>query len=150
VDVAVIPIGVGALAAAAARHYARAGTKLIAVEPDSAACLFESVRAGQITKVPGPHTSIMAGLNAGLPSLVAWPDVSAGFDRFAKIDDETAIDGMRRLAKLGIAAGEVSGGTLGAAALLDHEAGATVLVLLTEGVTDPAGYRRLVGAPGDT
>ncbi len=58
--------------------------------------MLESVRAGRITEVPGPHDSIMAGLNAGLPSLVAWPDVADGFDLFCAVDDDAAVDGMRR------------------------------------------------------
>jgi diaminopropionate ammonia-lyase len=150
VDTAVIPIGVGALAAAAARHYARTGTRLVAVEPEGAACLKASIEAGEITEVPGPHTSIMAGLNAGVPSLVAWPDVSAGFDAFCAIDDQIAIEGMRALHALGVEAGEVAGGATGAAAHMTHQPDATVLVLLTEGVTNPAEYRRLVGAPAAT
>lgn len=154
VDVAMVPIGVGALAAAAARHLGRRA-RLAAVEPASAACLLASVRAGRIAEVPGPHESIMAGLNAGLPSLVAWPLVSAGFDLFSAVDDGVAIDGMRRLAALGLAAGEVSGGTAGAAALLMSDPAArdvlgagpdaSVLVLLTEGVTNPDAYAALVG-----
>jgi diaminopropionate ammonia-lyase len=152
-DVAVVPIGVGALAAAAARHLA-GRARLVSVEPSAAACMFESVRAGQITEVPGPHGSIMAGLNAGLPSLVAWPLVSAGFDVFCAVEDDVAVDGMRRLAALGLAAGECSGGAVGACArLLDDPAArrilgagpdSSVLVLLTEGVTDPEAYARLV------
>jgi hypothetical protein len=61
---------------------------------------------------------------------------------------------MRRLAALGLAAGECSGGAVGACArLLDDPAarrilGArpdwSVLVLLTEGVTDPEAYARWV------
>jgi diaminopropionate ammonia-lyase len=155
VDVAVIPIGVGALAAAAARHYRdQPDTKLAAVEPTGAACLLESIRAGEITEVPGPHTSIMAGLNAGLPSLVAWPDVSAAFDVFSAVDDEAAIEGMRTLANLQIEAGEVSGGAVGATRLLIErgaiEPTGTVLILLTEGVTDPANWARLVGGRSAT
>ena len=67
-DVAVVPIGVGALAAAAVRHLA-GRARLAGVEPTGAACVLESARAGELTEVPGPHGSIMAGLNAGLPSL---------------------------------------------------------------------------------
>ena len=155
VDVAAIPIGVGALAAAAA-HALAGGTRLAGVEPVGAACLLESARAGRLVEVPGPHTSIMAGLNAGVPSLVAWPVVSRAFDVFCAVDDAVAVDGMRRLASLGLRAGEVSGGTLGATGLLlaDDEArsalgagpGSSVLVLLTEGVTDPEAYARLVPA----
>ncbi len=156
VDVAVVPIGVGALAAAAAQAL-RGRARLAGVEPAVAACLLESVAAGRPTEVPGPHGSIMAGLNAGLPSAVAWPDVSGAFDVFCAIEDRVAVDGMRALAQLGVAAGECSGGAVGAAGLLLADPGAraalgagedaTVLVLLTEGVTDPDLYARLVAAP---
>jgi diaminopropionate ammonia-lyase len=149
-DTVVVPIGVGALAAAAARHYARTTARLVAVEPTSAACLKTSIEAGEITEVPGPHTSIMAGLNAGLPSHVAWPDVSRGFDLFCAIGDDVAVEGMRALHRLGIEAGEVSGGAVGAAGLMEHGSTDTVLVLLTEGVTDPEAYRQLAGAPAAT
>ncbi|MFL5894432.1 MAG: diaminopropionate ammonia-lyase, partial [Thermoleophilaceae bacterium] len=63
---------------------------------------------------------------------------------------------MRRLAELGVHAGEVSGGTVGAALAIcaDDEARgalgidehATLFLLLTEGVTDPANWERVVGA----
>jgi diaminopropionate ammonia-lyase len=152
-DIAVIPIGVGALAAAAARHLG-GSARLIGVEPTNAACVLESARAGGITEVPGPHGSIMAGLNAGLPSLVAWPLVSGGFDLFCSAEDGVAVEGTRRLAALGVEAGECSGGAAGAAArlLADPEAreelGAgpesSLLVLLTEGVTDPDAFARIV------
>jgi diaminopropionate ammonia-lyase len=153
IDIAIVPIGVGALAAAAARHLA-GSARLVGVEPTGADCMLQSARAGEMTEVPGPHGSIMAGLNAGLPSLVAWPFVSRGFDLFCAVEDGAAVEGMRRLAGLGLAAGECSGGAVGAAGrlLADGDArealraGAdtSVLVLLTEGVTDPEAYVRLV------
>jgi diaminopropionate ammonia-lyase len=153
IDVAFVPIGVGALAAAAARHLA-GRARLAGVEPVTAACVLASARTGRITEVPGPHGSIMAGLNAGLPSLVAWPLVSGGFDLFSAAEDEVAVEGTRRLAGLGLEVGECSGGAAGAAArllgdadareALGAEADSTVLVLLTEGVTDPEAYVRIV------
>jgi diaminopropionate ammonia-lyase len=152
-DVAFVPIGVGALAAAAALHLA-GRARLVGVEPTHAACMLESARAGAITEVPGPHGSIMAGLNAGLPSMVAWPLVSGAFDLFCAVEDAVAVEGMRRLSQLGLAAGECSGGAVGAAGrvlgnpaareALDAGADTSVLVLLTEGVTDPEAYARLV------
>ena len=152
-EIVFVPIGVGALAAAAVRHLA-GRARLVGVEPAAAACVLESARTGRIEEVPGPHGSIMAGLNAGRPSLVAWPLVSGGFDLFCAAEDEVAVEGMRRLAALGLAAGECSGGTAGAAGwlLADREARAalgagpetSVLVLLTEGVTDPEAYDRLL------
>jgi diaminopropionate ammonia-lyase len=154
-DAAFVPIGVGALAAAAARHLA-GSARLAGVEPAAAACVLESARAGEITEVPGPHGSIMAGLNAGLPSLVAWPLVSGGFDLFCAAEDEVAVEGTRRLAALGLEVGECSGGAAGAAGRLLGDAAArellgvgsdsAVLVLLTEGVTDPEAYARLTGS----
>lgn len=153
VDLALVPIGVGALAAAAVRHLA-GRARLAGVEPVGAACVLESARAGEIIEVPGPHGSIMAGLNAGLPSLVAWPLVSRGFDLFCAAEDEVAVEGTRRLAALGLEVGECSGGAAGAAArlLADDRARAvlgagpdsSVLVLLTEGVTDPEAYERII------
>ena len=94
IDVAFVPIGVGALAAAAASHLA-GRCRLVGVEPAGAACVLESARAGEITEVPGPHGSIMAGLNAGRPSMVAWPLVSGAFDLFCAAEDAVAVEGTR-------------------------------------------------------
>ena len=104
--------------------------------------------------MPGPHGSIMAGLNAGLPSLVAWPLVSGAFELFCSAEDELAVEGTRRLARLGLEVGECSGGAVGAAArllgdpaareALEARPDSAVLVLLTEGVTDPEAYERII------
>src|SRR5437763_2066009 len=80
-EVVVIPMGVGALLAAAVEHYDAAAT-IVAVEPVSAACGLHSAAAGHPVFVPGPHDSIMAGLNCGTVSPVAWPLVSRGVDLF--------------------------------------------------------------------
>jgi diaminopropionate ammonia-lyase len=60
-DVVVIQVGVGALGAADVQHFQagdKAPCRLIAVEPDSAACLLASVEAGRLVTVPGPHQSM--------------------------------------------------------------------------------------------
>lgn len=161
-DVVVVQLGVGALAAAVVRHYRRPGLvhppRLIGVEPLRAACLLASMEAGRIVQIPGPHDSIMAGLNAGTPSLVAWPIVSKGIDLFMAVDDERARGAMRALAAEGITAGET--GAAGLAGLTDLLTGpigeelrgawgiddsTRVLLLNTEGATDPAAYARIVG-----
>jgi len=157
-DVVLIQTGVGALGAAAARHF-RTGdhgdTVVIGVEPMRSACIFASMEAGHIVTIPGPHDSIMVGLNCGTPSLVAWPDVSGGFDLFTAVDDDSARRGMRMLAGEGIEAGET--GAAGIAGLIEIcaddairervglGAEATVLTLCTEGATDPAAYAQIVG-----
>jgi diaminopropionate ammonia-lyase len=63
---------------------------------------------------------------------------------------------MRQLAAIGVEAGEVSGGTVGAALAIcgdDYARDAlgiredsTLFLLLTEGLTDPDNWRRVVGA----
>ena len=87
--------------------------KLVSVEPASADCLFESVAAGRIVSVPGPHDSIMAGLNCGRPSLVAWPTVSRSIDLLVAVDDEPAREAMRLAAESGIVSGETGAAGLG-------------------------------------
>jgi diaminopropionate ammonia-lyase len=155
-DVALIPIGVGSLAVAAAKHWPGEQPRLVGLEPETAACALESIRAGEPVVVPGPHDSIMAGLNAGTVSQLAWPVLRDRFDAFCSIDDSWAEDGMRRLAAVGVEAGEVSGGTLGAAVAICGDDAArsglaidessTLFLLLTEGITDPDNWRRIVGA----
>jgi diaminopropionate ammonia-lyase len=155
-DVAFIPIGVGSLAVSAANHWPDTPPRLVGLEPADAACALESIRAGQPVTVPGPHESIMAGLNAGTVSKLAWPVLRDRFDAFCAIDDAWAEDGMRRLAAIGVKAGEVSGGTVGAAmavcgdeaarAALEISGQSSLFLLLTEGLTDPGNWQRIVGA----
>ena len=148
-EVVVIPMGVGALLAAAVQHYAARAT-IVSVEPVSAACGLQSAAAGHPVVVPGPHDSIMAGLNCGSVSPVAWPVVSRGVDVFVAVDDAAAEQAMRDLATVGIVAGETGAAALAglgalAAARPDLVRDRRVLVLCTEGATDPRAYRRIVG-----
>ncbi len=149
-DVVVVPMGVGALAAAVVQHYAGRAT-IVVVEPRSAACGLRSAEAGRPVVVPGPHDSIMAGLNCGTVSIVAWPMVAAGADVFVAVDDGAAEQAMRDLATIGVVAGETGAASLaGLCAAIETGAiqlgGQRALVLCTEGATDPVAYRRIVGA----
>jgi diaminopropionate ammonia-lyase len=148
-EVVVVPMGVGALAAATVRHYA-SDAMIAVVEPLSAACGFASAVAGHPVEVPPPHDSIMAGLNCGMVSIVAWPAVAAGADVFVAIDDAAAVRAMRDLADLDVVAGETGAASLAGLRALVEAAepdvrGRRVLVLCTEGATDPVNYRRIVG-----
>jgi diaminopropionate ammonia-lyase len=148
-DVVVVQMGVGALAAAVVAHYANVAT-VVVVEPRSAACGLRSAEAGEPVVVPGPHDSIMAGLNCGTVSVVAWPTVARGVDIFVAVDDGMAETAMRDLATVGLTAGETGGaGLAGLRALVDagvvDPRGRRVLVLCTEGATDPSAFRRIVG-----
>ena len=101
VDAFVVPVGVGALAKAALDHWPSGlpdGPLRIAVEPTAADCLYRSLVAGEPVTVPGPHESIMAGMNCGTLSMVAWPAMRDRFDWCVTIDDRHAADAMRALA----------------------------------------------------
>ena len=115
-ELVVVQIGVGALASAAVRALAAPGRVLVGVEPADAACVLEAVRAGEPVLVAGPHRSLMAGLNCGLASRVALPDMARGIGAFCTIDDRAAERAVRLLHAEGLACGET--GASGVAGLL--------------------------------
>jgi diaminopropionate ammonia-lyase len=120
-DVVLVPVGVGSLAAAAARFAAHAPAKVVGIEPVGAACLTASLHAGRPTRVPTPGT-IMAGLDCAEISTAAWPVLRDGIHGTVTVDD----------AEAGAAVGELAG-----AGLTIGESGAAPL----------AGLRRLIGDP---
>ncbi len=153
----VVQIGVGAFAAAVTRHFRSPGVsprpKILGVEPARAACALASAEAGGIVHLPGPHDSIMAGLNCGSPSVVAWPVVSKGVDLFVEIEDRWAREAMRMLAAAGIVSGETGAAGLAGLLALAREGDrgelglteeARVLVFNCEGATDPGAYGRIL------
>ncbi len=156
-DVLVVPVGVGALAAAAVQHVQGSpGAVVVGVEPEDAACVTASALAGELVTLEGEQRSIMAGLNCGTPSPVAWPLVSRGVAGFVTIGDDWARRAVRELAAVGIEAGETGAAALGGLNAV-HECGGTgpmqrflgptanLLVLVTEGASDPGAWRRILG-----
>lgn len=151
-SVVMVQMGVGALAAAVVRGFAHR-SRVVVVEPATAACGFRSAAAGHPVTVPGPHPSIMAGLNCGSVSATAWPDLLHGAHGFVTVDDSRAEDAVRNLLAAGIVAGETgAAGLAGLTAVAQQPerlgldlCGAGALVFCTEGATDPAGYARIIG-----
>ena len=156
-DLVVVQIGVGALARAVVAHYRRAELDsqptILGVEPLTAACAFETALAGHRAYVPGPHPSVLVGLNAGRVSIVAEPALISGIDGFLAIDDSSARAAVARLAASGIMAGETGAAGLGgllalpdAAERISGNAPAHALLLITEGMTDPVSYADSIAA----
>jgi diaminopropionate ammonia-lyase len=161
-DLVLVQIGVGTLASAVVRHYRREGLvprpRLAGVEPMGAACVLRSVAAGAPVMLSvGADASIMAGLNCGTPSSAAWPALLRGIDAYVAVEDEQARTAMRLLAANGIQSGE--SGAAGLAGLLELLEGrdatrarealnvganSRVLLLSTEGITDPVAYAAIV------
>jgi diaminopropionate ammonia-lyase len=155
-DAILVPVGVGSLAAAAASFGAHAGVAVVGVEPATAACLTASLEAGEPTAVPTPGTS-MAGLDAAEVSSAAWPTLRDGIHGTVTVSDAEAHEAMRELAAAGLAIGDSGAAPLAALRALGGPEGAPlreaialgaesgVLLVATEGPTDPEAYRRVVG-----
>ncbi|CRK42754.1 hypothetical protein BN1708_008856, partial [Verticillium longisporum] len=112
-DLVVTPCGVGSLAQAVVRH-CKSGDRayrVLAVEPDTAACLYESLRQGKISSVATSKT-IMEGLNCGTVSLTAFDDLRSGVDACVTVSDHEAHEATRVLAEGGINSGPCGGATL--------------------------------------
>jgi diaminopropionate ammonia-lyase len=159
-DALLVPAGVGSLAAAAARYGALAGRAVIAVEPDAAGCVTASLAAGAPTAVPTPGTS-MAGMDCAEVSPAAWPSLRDGILGTVCVSDAESAAAMRELAALGLAIGDCGAAPLAALRALMGEPegaqlreaaglqeGAGVLLVATEGVTDPSAYAAVVGQAG--
>lgn len=163
IDFVLLPAGVGGLAAAGTTYYVRRYGEyrptLICVEPEASACFLESIQLGHGRPVvaSGRLDSIMAGLNCGIPSPVTWPFVRDGMDFFLAIPDHFAIEAMRLYAREGVVSGE--SGASGLAGLLALKSSeklkeaveklgifpkSQVLLINTEGDTDPENYRKIV------
>ena len=142
-DLILVPVGVGSLAAAAARFGAQSGTRVIGVEPASAACLTASLAAGKPTIVDTPGTS-MAGLDCAEVSAAAWPSLRAGIDGTVTVTDAEAHAAMRELAAAGLTIGDSGASTLAALHKLGDTGGKRVVLIATEGATDPDHYAKVV------
>lgn len=144
-DLVLVPAGVGSLLQAALAHYRSAtdGPAIVSVEPTAAACMAPSLAAGRPVTVDTGVT-LMAGLNCGTPSSLAWPYIVQGLDAAVAVDDPAVVSAALDLAALGVRAGPC--GASGLAALREirrDDARArhlrltpqsTVLLVITEGV----------------
>jgi len=152
--------GVGGLLCAMASwcafHKRERSPRVIGVEPTSAACLQASARAGRPVAVTGPLATTMAGLRNREVSPPAFEALLPIVDAFMSIDDVWAHEAMRTFARPLDGDPAIDAGASGSAALggllalcrepslaaarrqlgLNHDS--RVLVLVSEGVTDPA------------
>ncbi|TAJ90410.1 diaminopropionate ammonia-lyase [Reyranella sp.] len=159
-----VQAGVGGVAAAVAGHLALVlGDKrpcFIVVEPARAACLFETARAGRPVKIAHGEPTVMAMLECYEPSRVAWRVLARAADAFMTVDEAEAVAVMNRLARPAAKDPVIVGGESGVAGLAGLMRAATtpeigaklaidctshVLVINTEGATDPVRYAELVG-----
>ncbi len=132
------------------------------VESEAVDCIYQSAKAGEICSVEGAATTIMAGLNCGTPCKIIWPVLRDYAEFYMSGPDKMAEDGMRTYAEgyngdQKIISGESGAATMGAVQSLLEEPAFTevkeamklnersvLLLINTEGDTDPENYRRIV------
>ncbi len=159
--------GVGSFAGAMLGYYANkfecppAG---IIVEPTDVACFYHSARIndGKPHGVMSAENTIMAGLNCGEPSIGVWPAIRDLAEFYIACDDDVTMEGMRLYARpVGtdqpIVSGESAAVGLGLInrilgdrrlaemkEALGFDENSVILLISTEGNTDPEGYERIV------
>ena len=160
--------GVGSFAAAVQAYlferFGHGRPVCAVVEPIQAACLFDSVSSGKTgpCKARGDLHTIMAGLACGEPSILAWNILRSLSDAFFACPDATAVRGIRALARPvgddpSLISGESGAVTLGllmalretcscreTADRLKLDQNARILLVSTEGDTDPDMYRKIL------
>lgn len=134
------------------------------VEPNEAACIYKSVKEndGKPHAVTGDMLTIMAGLACGEPSTVAWGVLRDYADMYISCPDYVTARGMRILGNPLIGDPKVISGESGAVGLgilslileennlkeiaekLNINKDSKILIISTEGDTDPEGYRKIV------
>ena len=130
-------------------------------EPTEAACVYRSVKAGDgcCHSIDGNPVTIMAGLNCGTPCRVTWPAIRDKASFFCACDDIISAEGMRAYANpigndQAVIAGESGAVTFGLVNrvlqdktlrnLFRISDDSVILLINTEGDTDPEGYRNIV------
>ena len=140
-------------------HYGDNKPRVIVVEPNASCCLYESARQGQASSVGTAH-SIMDGLVVETASPDPWEILSSGAFAFLTVPDQAAIDAMQQAANPSANDAPLVIGDTGSAALagflattrdaklrqqLGLSSTSRVVIIATEGATDPTLYQHLVG-----
>ncbi len=165
----ILQAGVGGMAAAGAAHFRQCDRSyrpaLACVQPIASDCLVESIFSenGEPRETRGAQDSVMALLNCGMPSLLSWPVLRSAVKLFFSIEDRFAEDAVRRLyhpvtGDPGIRSGESGAAGLGglialctapefaeAKKRLGLSPRLSVVVIVTEGPSNPESFARIVG-----
>jgi len=161
--------GVGSFAGAVQGYLASKYDKFkrpitVIVEPENAACIFKSAKIndGKPHAVTGELSTIMSGLACGVPNTISWEILRDYADMFVSCHDYVAARGVRILASPLKGDPQVISGESGAVGmgllslivekselkdmkeLLKIDEQSKILLISTEGDTDPVAYRKIV------
>jgi len=158
----ILQAGVGGMAGAMIAGVARYLKNIpitVVVEPDSAACVLESIRTGKIEKIDIIRESLMGGMSCGEVSLVPWEILKNSVKYCISLPDDDIAKTMKLLANANfsdekIIAGENS--TPGVISLISScenekikekmqlNKNSNVLLIGCEGDTDKEMYQKLI------
>ena len=96
----ILQAGVGGMAGAmiaGIARYLKNIPKTIVVEPDSAACVLESIRSGKIKKIDIKKESLMGGMSCGEVSLVPWEILKNSIKYCISLPDDDVAKTMKFL-----------------------------------------------------
>ncbi len=168
IDLVFLQAGVGSFASSAVwyylNRYGKNKPKIVIVEPIEADGILESFKQKQLSISRGKQETIMAGLNCGLPSSIAFPILEAGVDAVIRIKDEFAKKAMKLLYHsegddYSIVAGESGAAGLAGFLALQNEKEfepvlkhlninnySNILFFNTEGDTDPVAFKSIISS----
>jgi len=148
----------GAMIAGIARYLENVPITLI-VEPDSAACVMESIKSGKIEKIDIKKESLMGGMSCGEVSLVPWEILKNSVKFCISLPDDDIAKTMKLLgncsfSKEKIIAGENSApGVISLITSCENDkireklklnSNSNILVIGCEGDTDKEMYQKLI------
>ncbi len=158
----ILQAGVGGMAGAmiaGIARYLKNIPETIVVEPDSAACVLESIKKGKIEKIDIKRESLMGGMSCGEVSLVPWKILKNSIKHCISLPDDDIAKTMKLLGNGSfsdekIIAGENSApGVISLIASCENEKikekmklskDSNVLLIGCEGDTDKEMYQKLI------
>ena len=109
----ILQAGVGGMAAAMVAGIARYLNhvpKIIIVEPESAACVLESIKTGKIEKISIEKESLMGGMSCGEVSLVPWQILKNSVSHCVTVSDNYISKTVKFLANCEFSDEKIIGG----------------------------------------
>ena len=158
----ILQAGVGGMAAAMVAGIARYLNhvpKIIIVEPESAACVLESIKTGKIEKISIEKESLMGGMSCGEVSLVPWQILKNSVSHCVTVSDNYISKTVKFLANCKFSDEKIIGGecsTPGIVSLvglcndveikkkINLNEGSNVLLFGCEGDADEELYQKLL------
>ena len=148
----------GAMVAGIAR-YLKNIPEIIVVEPDSAACVMESIKTGKIEKIDIERESLMGGMSCGEVSLVPWEILKNSVKFCFSLPDDDIAKTMKLLGNSSFSEEEIIAGENSAPGVISLIAScaddkvkdklklnseSNILVIGCEGDTDKEMYQKLI------